>query len=177
MYLVSFIETRGLEVSSSETLTPTKASFKAGILRNCLFSLSSRNDWPLQKEKESSKKNKYFPIGIKIIRVFYLNPLLKKIDLLKKVRLRFRIAPSSKVFIPLGFFCFFLPLKKKKEPLFIISPLRLRKRKGIFKISSNPSISLVQLPYRNCVLVRDHNSALQKHSGEYCRNRSYLRGY
>jgi len=41
--LDSLIETRDLEVSSSETLTPTKASLKAGILRNCLLSRSSRN--------------------------------------------------------------------------------------------------------------------------------------
>ena len=163
IYLASLIEIRDLEVSSSETLTPTKASLKAGILTNCLLRRRSNSVCPLQKEKVSSKKNTYFPIRIKVTRVFYLNPLLKKIDLLKKVRLRFRIASSSKVFIPLGFFCFFLPLKKKKEPLLIISPLRLRKRKGIFKIFSTPSISPVQLPYRNCVPVRVHNSALQKH--------------
>jgi len=78
MYLASLIETRDLEVSSSETLTPTKASLKAGILRNCLLRRSSSSACPLQKEKESSKKNTYFTIRIKITRVFYLNPKWKR---------------------------------------------------------------------------------------------------
>jgi len=62
---------------------------------------------------------------------------LKKIDLLKKVRLRFRIAPSSKVFIPLSFFCFFLS-GKKENPFYYFTPSDKKKEKEFLKFSLPP---------------------------------------
>ena len=69
IYLFSFIETRGSEVFSSETLTATNASLKTGIFLICLLNLGSRKACPLQKEKENNKKNRYFPIELKVRRI------------------------------------------------------------------------------------------------------------
>ena len=61
MYLASLIETRDLEVSSSETLTPIKASLKAGILRNCLLRRSSRAPDRYKRNKKAVKRIHILP--------------------------------------------------------------------------------------------------------------------